>query len=145
RRPNDPIFVQGTTGAPVDPRRAILTHDPVSRGKLMFKIVTLSGLSAVLALTPGAALAQQGTSSSWGTVGRGPGIPTSAPTDKDRSWNHAHQAQYQAEDGAEWLRQQAKGGPISGVPLRRAFPGLFERSPLNGLPAAVSHRGHKIA
>src|SRR5208337_4472771 len=23
--------------------------------------------------------------------------------------------------------------------------GLFERSPLNGLPAAVSHRGHKIA
>ncbi len=80
----------------------------------MFKIITLSGLSTVLALTPGAALAQQGMSSSWGTVGRGPVIPTSALTDKDRSWNHAHQAQYQAEDGAEWLRQQAKGGPFPG-------------------------------
>ena len=80
----------------------------------MFKIVTLIGLSAVLALTPGAALAQQGTSSSWGTVGRGPVIPTIALTNKDRSWNHADEAQYRAEDGAEWLRQRAQGGPFPG-------------------------------
>jgi hypothetical protein len=80
----------------------------------MFKIVTLIGLSAVLALTPGAAMAQQGTSSSWGTVGRGPVIPTIALTDKDRSWNHAHQAQYQAEDGAEWLRLHGQAGPFPG-------------------------------
>jgi len=80
----------------------------------MFKIVTLIGLSAVLALAPGAALAQQGTSSSWGTVGWGPVIPTIALTNKDRSWNHAHEAQYRAEDGAEWLRQRAQGGPFPG-------------------------------
>jgi hypothetical protein len=70
----------------------------------MFKIVALIGLGAVLALTPGAAWTQQGTSSYWGSVGRGPVIPTIALSDKDRSWNHAYQAQYQAEDGAEWLR-----------------------------------------
>jgi len=80
----------------------------------MFKIVALIGIGAVLALTPGAAWAQQGTSSSWGTVGRGPVIPTIALTDKDRSWNHAHQAQYQAEDGAEWLRLHSQAGAFPG-------------------------------
>ena len=35
----------------------------------MLKIVALTGLGAVLAFPPGAALAQQGTSSSYGTVG----------------------------------------------------------------------------
>ena len=75
----------------------------------MFKFA-LIGLGAVLAITSGAARAQQGTSSSWGTVGRGPVIPTIALTDKDRSWNHAHQALYQAEDGADWLRLHPQAG-----------------------------------
>ena len=44
----------------------------------MFKIVALIGLGAVLALPPGVALAQQGTSSSYGTEGWGPRIPTIA-------------------------------------------------------------------
>ncbi len=81
----------------------------------MFKIFALIGLGAVLALTTGAGLAEQGTSSSWGTVGWGPVIPTISLTPKDRSWNHGHQAQYQAEDGAEWLRlhRQARAYPWS--------------------------------
>jgi hypothetical protein len=80
----------------------------------MFRIVTLIGLGAVLALAPSATWAEQGTSSSWGTVGWGPVIPTIALTDKDRSWNHAHQAQYQAEDGAEWFRLHSQAGAFPG-------------------------------
>ena len=74
----------------------------------MFKIVALAGVAA-LALLPAAALAQQGTSSSFGTVGWGPVIPTQALTPKDRFWNFDHTPQYQAEDSAEWLRQHGKG------------------------------------
>ena len=77
----------------------------------MFKIVTLIGLAAVLALPPRVALAQQGTSSSYGTEGWGPRIPTIALTPKDRYWNHANEAQYRAEDGAEWLRLRTQTGP----------------------------------
>jgi hypothetical protein len=80
----------------------------------MFKVIAVITLGAVHAILPGAAWAQQGTSSSWGTVGRGPVIPTISLTDKDRSWNHAHQAQYQAEDGAEWLRLHSQGAPFLG-------------------------------
>jgi hypothetical protein len=76
----------------------------------MFKILTLIGFGAILGLMPIAAWAQQGTSSSWGSVGRGPVIPTISLTDKQRSWNHAHQAQYQAEDGSEWLRLHSQTG-----------------------------------
>jgi hypothetical protein len=81
----------------------------------MVKIVTLIGLGAALALVSGAASAQQGTSSSWGTVGRGPVVPTIALSNKDRSWNHAHQAQYQAEDGSEWLRLHGQSSVFPGL------------------------------
>ncbi len=73
----------------------------------MFKV--LAALGAALALSPAAALAEQGTSSSYGTVGWGPVIPTQALTPQDRAWNHDNQSKYQAEDGAEWLRQHGKG------------------------------------
>jgi hypothetical protein len=76
----------------------------------MCKIITLIGFGAVLAILSSAAWAQQGTSSSWGSVGWGPVIPTIALSDKNRSWNHAHQAQYQAEDGSEWLRLHSQAG-----------------------------------
>ena len=75
----------------------------------MLKTIALIGLAAALATAPGAALAQQGTSSSYGTVGWGPVIPTQELTPKDRAWNHDHQAMYQAENSADWLRQHAKG------------------------------------
>ena len=81
----------------------------------MLKFATLIGLGAVLALAPGSALAEQGTSSSWGTVGWGPVIPTISLTPKERDWNHDHQALYQAEDGSEWLREHSSGSPFPGI------------------------------
>jgi hypothetical protein len=74
----------------------------------MFKTIALIGLGAALALPPAAALAQQGNSSSYGSVGWGPVIPTQALTPRDRQWNHDNQPKYEAEDSAEWLRLHGK-------------------------------------
>ena len=74
----------------------------------MFKTIAILSLGAGLALLPAAALAQQGTSSSYGTVGWGPVIPTQSLTNKQRAWNHDNQARYQSEDAAEYLRQHGK-------------------------------------
>jgi hypothetical protein len=75
----------------------------------MFKAASFLGLVAGLALLSSAALAQQGDSSSWGSVGWGPVIPTQSLTPKERQWNFDNQAKYEAEDSAEWLRQHGKG------------------------------------
>ena len=74
----------------------------------MFKTIALIGLVVALALLPAAALAQQGTSSSYGSVGWGPHIPTQSLTPFDRQWNHDNQSKYEAEDSAEWLREHGK-------------------------------------
>jgi hypothetical protein len=75
----------------------------------MFKAASFLGLVAGLAFLSSAALAQQGDSSSWGSVGWGPVIPTQSLTPKERQWNFDNQAKYEAEDSAEWLRQHGKG------------------------------------
>ncbi len=75
----------------------------------MLKIAVLAAIGAALALLAAPALAQQGTSSSYGSVGWGPVIPTQSLTNRDRAWNHDNQAKYQAEDSAEWLRQHGQG------------------------------------
>ena len=75
----------------------------------MLKIAVLAAIGAALALLAAPALAQQGTSSSYGSVGWGPVIPTQSLTNRDRAWNHDNQAKYQAEDSAEWLRQLGQG------------------------------------
>jgi hypothetical protein len=75
----------------------------------MFKAVSLAVLAATLALSSSAALAQQGTSSSWGSVGWGPVIPTQSLTPKERQWNFDNPAKYEAQDSAEWLRQHGMG------------------------------------
>jgi hypothetical protein len=74
----------------------------------MVKTFALTALGAALALAPAAALAEQGTSSSYGSVGWGPHIPTQSLTPFDRSWNHANQSKYQAQDSAEWVRVHGK-------------------------------------
>jgi hypothetical protein len=74
----------------------------------MVKTIALIALGAALALAPAAALAEQGTSSSYGSVGWGPQIPTQELTPFDRSWNHFNQSKYQAQSGAEWLREHGK-------------------------------------
>jgi hypothetical protein len=75
----------------------------------MFKATSFVGLATALALISSAALAEQGDSSSWGTVGWGPVIPTQSLTPRDRQWNFDSSAAYQAQDSAEWLRQHGKG------------------------------------
>lgn len=75
----------------------------------MFKMIAMISLGSAIALAPAPALAQQGTSSSYGTVGLGPVIPTQSLTNKERAWNHDNQARYQSEDAAEYLRQHGKG------------------------------------
>ena len=74
----------------------------------MRKTIALIALGAALALAPGAALAEQGTSSSYGTVGAGPQIPTRSLTPFDRAYNHGNQPKYQAYDSAQWLREHGK-------------------------------------
>jgi hypothetical protein len=77
----------------------------------MLKTIALIALGAALALPPGTAFAQQGTSSSYGTEGWGPRIPTLALTPRDRAWNHSHESKYRAEDGADWVRSHNESGP----------------------------------
>jgi hypothetical protein len=75
----------------------------------MFKAAAFVALAAVLALSSSATLAQQGNSSSWGSVGWGPVIPTQSLTPRQRQWNFDNQAKYQAQDSAEWLRAHGMG------------------------------------
>jgi hypothetical protein len=75
----------------------------------MFKAASFIGVAAGIALLSSAALAQQGNSSSWGSVGWGPVIPTQSLTPRERQWNFDNQAKYEAQDSAEWLRQHGKG------------------------------------
>ena len=58
----------------------------------MLKTIRLGGLAAALALLSGAALAEQGNSTAWGTVGWGPVIPTQSLTPRERQWNFNNQA-----------------------------------------------------
>jgi hypothetical protein len=75
----------------------------------MSKVIAIIGFGAALAVLPAVALAQQGTSESYGSVGRGPDIPTQSLTPFDRAWNHNNQSKYEAENSAEWLRRHGKG------------------------------------
>lgn len=75
----------------------------------MFKAASIIGFAAGLALLSSAALAQQGTSSSWGSVGWGPVIPTQSLTPRQRQWNFDNQAKYEAQDSAEYLRRRGLG------------------------------------
>jgi hypothetical protein len=75
----------------------------------MFKAASFASFAVALGLSSSAALAQQGNSSSWGSVGWGPVIPTQSLTPKERQWNFDNQAKYEAQDSAEWLRVHGMG------------------------------------
>jgi hypothetical protein len=75
----------------------------------MFKTIAAISLAAALAFSSGAAFAEQGDSTAWGTVGWGPVIPTISLTPKERAWNNDNEPLYHAADSAEWLRQHRKG------------------------------------
>ena len=75
----------------------------------MFKTIAMIGFGAAVALAPVAALAQTGTSSSYGSYGYGQQIPTQSLTPFDRSWNHFNQSKRQARAGANWVRRHNYG------------------------------------
>jgi hypothetical protein len=75
----------------------------------MLKMVALIGLfGAALALLSVPASAQTGTSSSWGSYGWGPQIPTQALTPFDREYNHDNEALNEAIAGSQWFREQSE-------------------------------------
>jgi hypothetical protein len=76
----------------------------------MLKTIASIGLAAVITVTPAVALAQTGTSSSWGSYGLGQQIPTQSLTPRDRAWNFDHQAENQAIAGSEWIREHSGAG-----------------------------------
>ena len=75
----------------------------------MLKSAIRTFIPAILALAPVAALAQTGTSSSYGSYGYGQQIPTQSLTPFDRSWNHFNQSKRQARAGARYMRQHYYG------------------------------------
>ena len=75
----------------------------------MFKTLALIGLTATLAL-PASAFAASGDSSSYGSQGSGPTVPTQSLTPFQRSWNHANESKERARTGAAWLRHHGGYG-----------------------------------
>jgi hypothetical protein len=76
----------------------------------MLKTVVLIGLAAALALAAAPAFAVNGASSSYGTEGYGPTVPTQSLTPFQRSWNHANESKERARAGAAWIRQHGGYG-----------------------------------
>jgi hypothetical protein len=71
----------------------------------MLKTIATIGLAAALVIPSAAAFAVSGTSSSYGSDGYGPTIPTQSLTPFDRSYNHFNESKVRARAGAEWVRQ----------------------------------------
>lgn len=71
----------------------------------MLKIIATAGLAAALVIPSAAAYAVNGTSSSYGSDGSGPTIPTRSLTPFDRSFNHFNESKERARAGAAWVRR----------------------------------------
>ncbi len=78
----------------------------------MLKTLALIGIAAALALPPTSAFAYSGTSSSYGTYGTGPRVPTQSLTPFQRSWNVANQSKVEARASAEWMRRHGAHLPF---------------------------------
>jgi hypothetical protein len=70
----------------------------------MLKTIATIGIAAALVLPSASAFAVSGNSSSYGTEGYGPTVPTQSLTPFDRAWNHANESKERARAGAAWLR-----------------------------------------
>ncbi len=90
----------------------------------MLKTIALIGLAAALALPSAPAFAVNGDSSSYGTEGYGPTVPTQSLTPFQRSWNHANESKERARAGAAWLRHHGgygryhRSSQSGGAPVR---------------------------
>jgi hypothetical protein len=77
----------------------------------MLKTLALIGLAAAtLAVPTASAFAASGDSSSYGSQGSGPTVPTQSLTPFQRSWNHANESKERARAGAAWLRHHGGYG-----------------------------------
>ena len=76
----------------------------------MLKTIALIGLAAALVVTSVPAFAVNGESSSYGTEGYGPTVPTQSLTPFQRSWNHANESKERARAGAAWVRRHGSLG-----------------------------------
>jgi hypothetical protein len=79
-------------------------------GRDMLKSMACFGLAVAIAASPTAAHAVSGTSSSWGSSGAGPTIPTQALSPFDRAWNQSHESQNEAIAGSQWPSEHHAGG-----------------------------------
>ena len=79
-------------------------------GSAMLKSMACFGLAAAITASPTAAHAVSGTSSSWGSYGAGPTIPTQALSPFDRAWNQSHESQNEAIAGSQWPSEHHAGG-----------------------------------
>ena len=77
----------------------------------MLKTFAFIGLAATLALPSVSAFAVSGNSSSYGTEGYGPTVPTQSLTPFQHSWNHANESKERARAGAAWVRHHRGYGP----------------------------------
>jgi hypothetical protein len=86
----------------------VLSHVSPWRRPQMLNAFFIILLAAALWMAPGAVFAQSGDSSSFGTIGLGPVVPTISLTPRDRWWNFTQTPLWQAEAGSEWLRTHGK-------------------------------------
>ena len=78
----------------------------------MLKTIALIGVAAALAVTAAPAFAVNGNSSSYGTEGYGPTVPTQSLTPFQRAYNHGNQSKERARAGASWIRKHGGLGHV---------------------------------
>jgi hypothetical protein len=93
-------------------------------GSAMLKTIACFSLAFAIAASPTAAHAVSGASSSWGSYGAGPTVPTQALSPFDRAWNQSHESQNEAIAGSQWLREHHAGGTTASL-----GPMVPDRSP----------------
>src|ERR1700730_3223854 len=83
-----------------------------SKEQPMLKTIALIGLAAALVVPSVPAFAVSGDSSSYGTQGYGPTVPTQSLTPFQRSWNHANESKERARAGAALVRKHGGLGHV---------------------------------
>ena len=106
-------------------------------GSAMLKTIACFGLAVGIAASPTAAHAVSGASSSWGSYGAGPTIPTQALSPFDRAWNQSRESQNEAIAGSQWLREHPSGGTTSLGPM------VTDRSPRTNPRRYLWHRWYR--
>ena len=107
-------------------------------GGAMLKTIACFGLAVAIAASPTAAHAVSGASSSYGSYGAGPTIPTQALTPFDRAWNKSRESQNEAIAGSQWLREHHAGGTTTFL-----GPMIPNRSPMASPRRYLWHRWYR--